>query len=275
MRTLKRKICEAAPCRPSSFFRPPVQRAAGDASFFQGPVLQRQESKEEEKKDPLTEGLKTTGEQLAEHKPFKDWYDPKLQGLKLTLWDNASPADKAAMLTFLGLNLGTTATAFALDPKIRAALSGVNIGKPLGWIPYSPIEGFKYTLPEKGKSDYGFSADFTLNPYLDLLRKKYSRLPLTGATFGLESSYDPTGKGLSLTGGKFGLDFFGGALKAEGKTFKDLSPYPRLIPGRGPGAPASWLMQEVPGMPQIGRPGYQFTINADMLKLFPQLTKWW
>jgi hypothetical protein len=273
MRGLKRKICEAAPCRPSPFFRPSVQRTAAGAPFFQGPMLQRQESKEEEKKDPLTEGLKTTGEQLAEHKPFKDWYEPKLKYLKYTLWDKASPADKAAMLTFLGLNLGTAATAFAVDPKIRAALSGMNIGKPLGWIPYSPVEGFKYTLPEPGTSAYGFSADLTLSPYLDLLRKKHPHLPLTGATFGLESAYDPAGKGFSLTGGRFGLDFFGGALKAEGKTFKDLSPYPLLLPGREPGAPGSWPMQEVPGMPQIGRPGYQFTINADLLKLFPQFQR--
>jgi hypothetical protein len=273
MRGLQRKCGEAAASRPSPFFRPSVQRTAAGAPFFQGPMLQRQESKEEEKKDPLTEGLKTTGEQLAEHKPFKDWYEPRLKGLKLTLWDNASPADKLAMLTFLGLNLGTAATAFALDPKIRAALSGVNIGKPLGWIPYSPIEGFKYKLPEPGKSAYGLSADFTLNPYLEALRKKHPGMPLTGATFGLESSYDPAGKGLSLTGGKFGLDFFGGALKAEGKTFKDLSPYPLLTPGREPGAPGSWLMQQVPGLPQIARPGYQFTINADLLKLFPQFQR--
>src|SRR5262245_34160409 len=269
MRTLKRKICDAMPCRPSPFFRPAVQRA-----FFQGPMVQRQENpQEEEKKDPLTEGLKTTGEKLAEHKPFKDWYEPKLEGLKYTFWDKASPSDKAAILTYLGLNLGTAAAAFSLDPRIRAALSGVNVGKPLGWIPNSPIEGFKYTLPEPGKSAYGFSADFTLNPYLDMLRKKHPHLPLTGATFGLESAYDPAGKGLSLTGGKFGLDFFGGGLKAEGKTFKDLSPYPLTIPGAQPGEPGSWLMQEVPGMPKIGGPGYQFTINADLLRLFPQLQR--
>ncbi len=148
----------------------------------------------------------------------------------------------------------------------------MNIGKPLGWIPYSPIEGFKYTLPEQGNSEYGFSADFTLNSYLDMLRKKYSRLPLTGATFGLESSYDPTGKGLALTGGKFGLDFFGGALKAEGKTFKDLSPYPLWMPGNQPGEPGSWLMQSVPGLPPMKTgPGFQFMVNADLLKLFPGL----
>ena len=34
-------------------------------------------------------------------------------------------------------------------------------------------------------------------------------------------------------------------------------------------------MQQVPGLRQIGGPGYQFTINADLLKLFPQLNKSW
>ena len=96
-------------------------------------------------------------------------------------------------------------------------------------------------------------------------------MPLTGATFGLESGYDPSGKGFSLTGGKFGLDFFGGALKAEGKTFKDISPYPLMVPGTGPGAAPGTVMQEVPGLPQLNRPGYEFTVNADLLKLFPGL----
>lgn len=100
MRTLKRKICDAMPCRPSPFFRPAVQRAAADVTFFKERMVQRQEKpQEEEKKDPLTEGLKTAGEKLAEHKPFKDWYEPKLEHLKYTYWDEASPGDKAAMLT--------------------------------------------------------------------------------------------------------------------------------------------------------------------------------
>lgn len=264
MRGLKRKTCEPASSRLAPFFPPVVRRTAAD-TFFRGPILQRQESSEEEKKDPITEGLAVTAEQLGKHEPFKKWYEPKLDRLKLTLWDKASPAEKVAMLTFLGMNLGMGATAFALDPKIRTALSGVNIGKPLGLIPYSPLEGFTYTLPGAGKSAYGFSADFTLNPYLEALRKRHPGFPLSGATFGLESSYDPSGKGFSLTGGKVGLDFFDGALKAEGKTFKDLSPYPLLQPG------GTWMMEQVPGMPKIGGPGYQFTINADLLKLFSGL----
>jgi hypothetical protein len=45
-----------------------------------------------------------------------------------------------------------------------------------------------------------------------------------------------------------------------------------MIPG-APGMPGSMLMQDVPGMPKIDRPGYQFTVNADLLKLFPELQK--
>jgi hypothetical protein len=38
--------------------------------------------------------------------------------------------------------------------------------------------------------------------------------------------------------------------------------------------PPSWLMHESPGMPNLKTgPGYQFTLKADMLKLFPSLRK--
>lgn len=270
---LKRKVCDAVPCPPSPFFHPGPQRASADGAFFGQGLLQRQEKKDEEKQDPLAEGLKTVAERAAEHEPVKQWYEPRLQQLKPLLWDRASAADKAAMLTFLGLNLGTAAAAFAVNPQLRSALSDVNIGKPLGWIPYSPVEGFKYQLPGAGQSAYGFSGDFTLAPYLAELRKSHPGLPLTGATFGLDTAYDTAHKQFGVTGGKFGLDFFGGGLKAEGKTFKDLSPYPMLVPGREPGAPPSRVMQEVPGMPHLGGPGYQFTVNADLVKLFPDLAK--
>ena len=273
MKGLKRKVCDAVPCRPTPFFRPSVQLASADEGFFPH-RLQRQPA-DDEKKDPLTEGLKTAGEKLTEHEPFKKWYEPKLAQLRYTLWDKATPADKAAMLTFLGLNLGTGAAAFAMDPSLRRTLSDVNIGKPLGLLPYSPIEGFKYKLPDATTPGYGLSADFTLNPYLDLLHKRGRLGPLTGATFGLESMYDPTRRNFGLTGGHFGLELFGGGLKAEGKTFKELSPYPQLLPGRDAGDTPSWLMQEVPGMPSIKRPGYQFMLNADLLKLFPHLQKYW
>lgn len=280
MKTLRRQSCDGSQCRKSPFFHSTQARSNGDA-FFNSisaagdtPALQRQEApaaSAEEKKEPLPEGLKTTAEKLAEHEPFKKWYEPQVNQLKLTLWDKASPADKAAMLSFLGINLGIGGAAFASSPELRRLLSDVNFGKLLSLIPLSPIEGFKYKLPDAGKTATGFSADFTLTPYLSALRRR--GIPLTGANFGLESSYDPAGQGFGLTGGKFGLEFFGGALKAEGKTFNSLSQYPQLMHGRD-GMPPSWLMQETPGMldRQTG-PGFQFMLNADLLQLIPDLKK--
>lgn len=275
MGKIRRKNCEGTQCRDPAFFPAPQKAPVSGDTFFGAPAVQKQDAApvaEEEKKDPLTEGLKTTGEQLAENESFKKWYEPKLERLKYTLWDKASPADKAGMISFLAFNAGMGGLAFGMNAELRKSLSDVNIGKPLGWIPYSPIEGFKYKLPGAGKTETGLAADFTFNPYLEALRKGRPNFPLTGATFGLESSYDPKG-GFNLTGGKFGLDFFGGGLKAEGKTFNSLSPYPMFVPGRD-GMPGSTIMQQYPGLSDVKTgPGFQFMLNADLLKLFPNLRK--
>jgi hypothetical protein len=77
--------------------------------------------------------------------------------------------------------------------------------------------------------------------YLALLRKKYPHLcslkrPLDWSLPTIRPARACRSRG------KFGLGFFGGGLKAEGKTFKDLSPYALLLPGLQLGAPGSWLM---------------------------------
>jgi len=252
------------------------RKAAGDFFFAARPAIQRQEESaaetKAEEKDPVVEGLKTTGEQLLKNPRFKSWYEPKVDMLKLRLWEEQPSEAKAAIITYGGINLALAGLVFALNPQVRELLSDVNIGKPLGWIPYSPIEGFKYKLPAAGKSTYGFGADFTLTPYLEKLHERYPQVPLTGATFGLETGYTP-GQGLSVTGGKFGLEFLGGGLTAEGKTFTELSPYPMLIPGAGPLEPPSMLMQSVPGLPALQTPGFQVTLSADLYKLFPKFAK--
>ncbi len=278
MGKLRRKPCDGTKCTDPAFFNSP-SKSAGVDPFFKSsaagdaPAIQKEDAPkaEEEKKDPITEGLKVTGEQLFKNEQFKLWakrrYGPLLGTLKLDLWEKASPGEKAIMLGFAGVNLGMAGLAFAQSPEFRSTLSDVNVGAPLGLIPYSPIEGFKYKLPEPGKTAYGFGADFTFNPYLEALRKDRPGFPLTGATFSLESSYDPAGGGFNVTGGKFGLDLFGGGLKLEGKTFKELSPYPFLHRSDTPGEPASWLMQSVPGEPMIKQPGFQFMLNADLMKM--------
>lgn len=276
----RRRQVDSTQTRDATFFAPGKAPAPGDPFFkpttaADAPLIQKEDAPtagtEEEKKDPLAEGLKTTAGKLAENDSFKKWYEPKLARLKYTLWDKASPAEKAGMLTFAGLNLGMLGAAFASNPQLRETLSGVNIGAPLGLIPYSPVDEFSYKQPGPGKTATHFTTGFTLNPYLDAWKGRPSFMP-SGASFGFESSYDPKG-GFNLTGGKFGLDFFGGALKAEGKTFNSLSPYPMLMPGMGPGYEPTWLMNQTPGMPDQKLSGFQFMLNADMLKLFPGLKK--
>jgi len=101
MRGLKRKICDSLPCREESpFFRPLVRPEGPDTAFFQVPAKRR-----------------SSPEKLDEYKPFTDWYEPKLEHLKYALWDPALRQDRAAMLTYLGLNLGTSPTGFAPIPK--------------------------------------------------------------------------------------------------------------------------------------------------------------
>src|SRR4249919_3592486 len=152
----------------------------------------------------MVEGLKITGEQLFKHEPFKLWfkkqYEPMLGTLKADFWDNTTAGEKALLFTYAGINLGMAGLAFAQSPELRKTLSGVNIGAPLGLIPYSPIEGFKYKLPDEGKSNLGLSADFTFNPYLDLWKNRPAWAP-NSAKLGVETSYDLSGqRGLNLTG---------------------------------------------------------------------------
>lgn len=110
-----------------------------------------------------------------------------------------------------------------------------------------------------------------VNPYLELLRKRYSKLPITGASFGLDTSYTP-GQGLSLTEGKFDLEFLGGGLKAEGKSFTELSSYPRFFSGSEPFGSSVQEMQSFPALPPLKTgPGFQVMLSADLYKLFPGL----
>ncbi|NEQ45464.1 MAG: hypothetical protein F6K00_18755 [Leptolyngbya sp. SIOISBB] len=289
---LKREPTHPAIQRPM-FYLARRDRPATTPPFFQAaaphvqlataatPIIQRQDTAEKDtaqessakkaEKDPLVEGLKITGARLLKEPKFKAWYKPRLSLLKQNLWEERPSEEKAALITFGGVNLALAGLVFALNPEMRELLSGANIGTPLGWLPYSPVEGFKYKLPKPGESQYGFSGEFTLNPYLGLLRDRYPNFPLSGAKFGLDTAYTP-GQGLSLTGGKFGLEFLGGGLKAEGKSFTKISPYPLLIPGADPLAPPSTLMQSVPGLPPLHTgPGFQVMLSADLYKLFPKL----
>ncbi|MEK6749784.1 MAG: hypothetical protein AABY83_11335 [Pseudomonadota bacterium] len=265
--------------RPQPMFRPhqTVGHRVGDERFFTPvPNIQRQDEPAAgtptPAPDPMIEGLKITGERLLQLPAFRSWYEPRLDRLRLRLWDEQPSDAKAALITFVGVNVALAGLVFALNPEIREMLSGTNIGAPLGWIPYSPVSRFRYTLPAEGSTTYGFGADFTLNPYLTAIRERHPGMPLSSATLSLESGYNPESGGFSVTGGRVGLGFLGGGLNVEGRTFTSLSPYPQMVPSPTPGEPPMTLMQSVPGEPplQTGS-GFQISVSADLLQLFPGL----
>ena len=224
-------------------------------------MVQR-EDKDKEDKDPVVEGLKLTAEKALEKPEVK-------KGLE-NLWDDLPADGQAALISFGGLSLGMAYVSLIYSEKMRENLSDVDIGKPLSLIPYVPIESFKYKLPPPGGAGVGLSAKVSFADYFELLRERVPKVPITDLTFSLEGTLTK-GSGFSPTGGSFGLEFFGGALKAEGKTFTELSPYPMLIPGAGLDPP-SMLMQSYPELPgmQTGLGG-QVTISADLAKFFPRL----
>lgn len=287
MGKLRRKPCDGTKCNDPAFFNPSA-KSAGSAPFFTpatsggAPVIQKEDApgapKKEEKKDPMGEGMKITLEQLFKHKPFTSWLskrtEPMLGKLKLDLWDNLSIGEKTLLVSSVGVNLGMAVLAFSQSQEFRKTLSGVNIGAGLGVIPYQPISGGKYTLPAEGKSDLGLSLDLTLNPYLDLWKNKPWYVP-DSAKFGLNSTYDLSGqKGFNLTGANADLGFMGGAFNLRGGFFdsKTISPYPLLMPGVD-GAPPSWIMKEIPGMPdQKTGPGWEVGGSLDLWK-FPKFRK--
>lgn len=221
-------------------------------------VVQREEGEE---KDPLTEGLKLTAEKALEKKEVKE-------GLE-NLWDDLPGEAQGALISFGGISLGMAYLSLIYSSKMRENLSDVDIGKPLSLIPYVPIESFTYKLPAPGKSGLGLSAELAFTDYFELLREHVPAVPITDLTLGLEGTLRPGG-GFSVTGGSFGLEFLGGGIKAEGKTFTELSPYPMTIPGAGPLDMPSTLMQSYPELPglQTGLGG-QITLSADLAKLLP------
>ena len=103
MRSLKRKICDSVPCRESPFFRPLV-RGGMQSGFFQ----------------PRAMG---SPDKHAEPQAFKDWYEPKVEHMEYSLWDRTLTGDHAATLSYLGLNLGTSPTAFGFG-ALNADLGG-------------------------------------------------------------------------------------------------------------------------------------------------------
>lgn len=270
----KKALGNAAP-----FFKKD-QQAAPHIQKEDGAGKQEDQKKKEEEEGnkALTEGIKTVGDNLMSNNPeFKKLYEPRLEALKDFAWTDRPTSYKAGVISFGLANLTIVGSVFAADPKFRSQmidfLQDKNLAAPLQLVPYSEyffLKEFKYKLPAMDQPAYQFDTKFSITPYWDLLRSHYSYLPQASLDFGLSGAYNPNQSSFGLTGGNFSLGMFDGGLSLTGGTFKELSPYPYIVPGTMPGEPPTTVMKSVPGMEpmKFDTPQFQFMLSVDFWKLF-------
>lgn len=264
--------------------------ATGPAVQCQDPATADAKGAEAKKdEEPLLDGLKVVGEKLADDaKVRQHLIDPVVKPLErraLGVW-HATPG--WAKGTAIGTGVAGVAGLGAWQlssAEGRRRFSGVNVGKPLGWIPYSPVSAFTYTLPEsltkEGgggissahgpglrtplKEQYRFALDVDVSDYLRLLPALRHLEDLSATGHG-EWAYDPARGtvrllGLNASVGVRGISLSGGLYR---------SVMPALSPMQLRGTESPLLPQKtIPGAgdgPASG-PDVRIFLNVDLRKL--------
>jgi hypothetical protein len=138
----------------------------------------------------------------------------------------------------------------------------------LSLIPYMPLSSFKFKRPETGAKDdttLDLSSTLTLTPYLELLRKRYPRVPPLDASFDVKFEYDMTTGAMQPTGGMFKLKVFQGIGLSAG-TVSSISPFPEITPTAEGGFAITEARLPKPE-PLKTAPGFQIMINVDLANL--------
>jgi hypothetical protein len=253
----------------------------GETAFFSpAPSMAQRDEKKTAPADatkPLTEGASVVKEQLDDQPGYKEWQDQQTDALKKKLWDDQPTELKAGIITFGLSSAGILGSAFAADPTFRSNtikfLDDKNLALPLSLIPhheYFPLSSFKYKLPSATQSPINFDTEFDFEPYMDLVRKKWSFIPKTGLTFDATSSFSQKG-GFNVTGGSIKLKLGGGIVNLQGFVNSTLPVTPMLIQGNNPGDSPVWMMRTLPGQFEDQLPkGNGVFLTVDVMRV-PQL----
>lgn len=242
--------------------------------------IQRQEKSGEanEKSDGVvTEGAGIVWSQLNKNPEFELWKKDQTTKLKYKLWDSQPTELKAGVVGFGLSSVGLLGTAFAIDPSFRAksieTLQGVNLALPLSLLPHSEylgLSGFKYNLPSAENAQYTFASEFSLTPFLELLRTKWE-FPKVGLDLGLDSSYSKAAGFKPITGGNIKLKFGAGIVDVSAFYNQTLPATPVLINNPNLGEPPVWLMRSLPSQMDDNLPkGTGVFITVDVFRL-PEL----
>ncbi len=243
------------------------------------PVLQRQ-PREEEATPPaapetadagevIVGGLQTVAEQARDNNPaIKTAVVEPLKREARRRWGQLSSGEQGAVIGFGAATAGLALGALLADPSGREVLSGVNLGAPLGLIPYVPLTEFRYTLPTASEGPgrlLRFNTGFSGDQYLDLLREAHPGIPPLSLSFGLEWGYDAATDDLTVLGGQARIGIMSG-ITLSGGTFAR-PPAPREI-ALGPEGQTVETRQRLPGSPAgPERPGWQVMLSVDLLRL--------
>jgi hypothetical protein len=189
------------------------------------------------------------------------------------IWQSLSPTEKGVSIGFGAAFIGTLGAGLAADEEGRKRVVDFMDGKnlivpPLSLIPYMPISSLKFKRPEAGAKDdktLDVSITLTLTPYLELLRKRYPKVPPLGASVDLKFEYGLARNNFQLTGGKFKLKIYQG-ISISARTVSTLSPLPEVTPtseGRLAITQASLPETTLPKIP----PGFELMFSIDFMKL--------
>lgn len=238
-------------------------------------IIQRQDDATK----TLTEGAGVVKDQLDDKPGFEEWKDAQTDALKKKVWDDQPTELKAGIIGFGLSSLGVLGTVFGTNPGFRAdtikLLNDKNIALPLSLIPYHdyfPLSSFKYKLPSDQGSTTEFSTEFEFKPYLDMMHQKWSFIPKTDITLGVDTAYSKSG-GFGFSGGSIKVKFGGGIINLQGFLNQTLPATPMLVSGNNPGESPMWIMRTLPGQFDDQLPkGSGVFVSVDVLRL-PELWK--
>jgi len=236
-------------------------------------LLQRQEPAGEEKKsgeDPgetVMNGLKTVAKNLPDEvkKQVKDGL--KTEGKRF--WSGLSTADRIALFGTAGAFLGVGMTPLFVDEKARAGfvdfLEGKNLAYVLKPIPYMPLQEFSFKRPTNKDDPLQLKLKLSAKPYLDLLRKRNSRIPNLDASFWLQVGIGSDLSQTRVSGGGVSFHIYKGIGLSAG-TFTKIDALPGYVPNLEGGYSMTRARYPEPEPLHRGF-GYQFMLSLDLVKL--------
>lgn len=126
---------------------------------------------------------------------------------KLSTWEQGALVGAAAI----------PASGLVFEAMENPKLQGLDYGKLLQLIPYSPLEKLQYTPPTEDEPAHRIDTGLDLQPLIDLVLEHDPEFPLSSAKLSGSTEFGG-GKNPALTGGSFTVGFLEDLLKVEGKS---------------------------------------------------------